>query len=76
MPLNLPTLAEVNAQRRAPAKGLPPMLAKKERQKSKEEQGEAFRAAVWKRDKGCSRATGKKLVKSGTIGRSSAKSIT
>lgn len=60
------TLNGKQADRYAKPKGLPPMLEKKARQKSKEEQGEAFRAAVWKRDKGCSRATGKKLVKSGT----------
>jgi hypothetical protein len=64
--LNLPTLAQMRAKPCAPQKGLPPVLEKKERKKSKEQQAEEFRAAVWKRDGGKSRATGKKLVKSGT----------
>jgi hypothetical protein len=63
---DLQSLQDVQQQRRAPQKGLPPVLEKKERQRSKESLGEAFRLAVWKRDKGKSRATGRKLVKSGT----------
>lgn len=51
--------------RRAVPKGLPSVLAKEERKKSKEAQGEAFRAAVWARDKGICRATGVPLQKSG-----------
>jgi len=62
----LPTLAEVRATQGAPKKGLPPVLEKKARQKSKEAEDEAFRADIWKRDEGKSRATGKPLVKSGT----------
>lgn len=46
--------------------GLPAPLAKKERQKEKTDKDDAFRDAIWKRDKGKSRATGKKLVRSGT----------
>lgn len=65
---NLPTLAEIQATRRAPQKaGLPTPLAKKAKAKSREEKAEAFRRAVWERDKGRSRATGKPLVKSGTM---------
>ncbi len=63
---DLPTLAEMQAIRRAPRKGLPPVLERKARKKSKDEQAQAFRDAVWARDKGKSRATGRKIVKSGT----------
>ncbi len=63
---SLPTLAEMNAERRAPQKGLPPPLVKKEKAKAKKLSDEQFRAAIWKLDKGRSRATGKPLVKSGT----------
>lgn len=64
---NVPTMDDPDVQRARRAslqKGnLPPVLARKERKQSKEEQGEAFRDAVWKRDKGRSRATGKKLTR-------------
>jgi hypothetical protein len=63
---DLPTLGEVNAQRRAPQKGLPPVLERKARKEAKADKADVFRAAIWARDKGCSRATGKPLVKSGT----------
>lgn len=64
---NLKTLASKQQERYAPAKaGKPVVLARKERKQSREEKHEAFRAAVWARDKGKSRATGRKLVKSGT----------
>lgn len=54
-------------ERCAPQKGgMPTVLAKKARQKSKDEQAKAFRDAVWKLDKGRSRATGRKLTRSGT----------
>lgn len=46
--------------------GLPAPLAKKARQKTKDEQAKDFRDAVWTLDKGKSRATGRPLVKSGT----------
>lgn len=52
--------------RRAPAKGIPHQIVKKEEKKAKTLKDEAFRAEIWKLDHGCSRATGKKLVKSGT----------
>ena len=58
----LPTLN--TRTRHAPAKGLPPALVKEAKAKSRERLGEEFRAAVWKRDGGKSRATGKKLSKS------------
>lgn len=58
---NLPTLAAERVKPCAPPKGLPPVLARKERQQSKDDQAEAFRSAIWTRDKGRSRATGKKL---------------
>jgi hypothetical protein len=49
-----------------PKAGLPTPIAKKEKQKTKDQQAKAFRDEVWKLDKGRSRATGKPLVKSGT----------
>lgn len=49
----------------APKKGLPPVLMKEERKRSKEKLHEEFRAAIWKRDKGICRATGVPLQKSG-----------
>lgn len=68
MTLNLPSLNERSRERYATPKHAitPAVLTKDERKKSREAQGEAFREAVWKRDKGKSRATGKKLAKSGT----------
>lgn len=68
---NLMTMAEVAASRVGKpilkhADGLPQPLARKARKKSQEQLGKDFRAAVWARDKGRSRATGRKLVKSGT----------
>jgi len=65
----LMTAAEVDAMRRGKSlakTGLPTVLAKKARKKSKEQQAKDFRDEVWARDKGKSRATGRKLVKSGT----------
>ena len=47
----------------APQKGLPSMLVKKEKQKTKAKKAEDFRADVWARDKGKSRASGRKLSK-------------
>ena len=47
--------------RHAPQKGLPSMLVKKEKKLSKDEKAKAFRDAVWTRDQGKSRASGKKL---------------
>ena len=63
---DLQTMDQVNAEPRAPQKGVPRMLTKKARQQEALDKGEAFRKAVWNRDNGCSRATGRKLVKSGT----------
>jgi hypothetical protein len=57
----------MQATPRAPAKGLPAMLEKKARERSKEALDEAFRNAVWKRDKGRSRATGRVVLHSGTM---------
>lgn len=60
---NLRTMAEVNAERRATPKHqiVPAVVARKERKASKEQKGIEFRDAVWKRDKGRDRATGRKL---------------
>lgn len=62
---NIPTLAEMQAQRRATPKGKPAVLAKAEKKKSREDEAKAFRDAVWKRDGGKCRATGQPLGKSG-----------
>lgn len=62
----LPTLGELHQQRRAPQKGVPRQLVKQAEKKAKKVNDEQFRNAIWKRDKGRSRATGKPLVKSGT----------
>ncbi len=51
----------------APQKGLPKVLEKKAKKLSRDEEEKQFRAEVWKRDKGRSRATGKPLAKSGTM---------
>lgn len=61
------SLGYLNQQtaRCAPQKGLPAVLVKEERKKSKEKQHAEFRAAVWARDKGICRATGVPLQKSG-----------
>lgn len=45
--------------------GLPAPLAKKAKQKTKEDKDEAFRKEIWRLDKGRSRATGRKLEHSG-----------
>lgn len=50
-----------------PKAGLPGPLAKKAKAKDKADKDDAFRAAIWKRDGGKSMATGKPLVKSGTM---------
>ena len=57
------TMAEVNAKPRATPKHEiePRQLAKERKAKEKGDKGEAFRDAVWKRDEGKSRATGKPL---------------
>lgn len=62
----LPTAIDVNAKPHAPAKGLPPVLEKKERKQAKKDKDEAFRDDIWKLDKGCSRATKQPLVRGGT----------
>ncbi len=63
---DLPTLAELQATPRASQKGLPTVLRRQERIKSKQVQEDAFRKAVWARDGGKSRASGKPLGRSGT----------
>jgi hypothetical protein len=55
-------------KRCAPQKvGLPRSVVKKDIAKAKADKADAFRKAVWKRDGSKSRATGKKLVRSGTM---------
>lgn len=65
----LMTADEVAASRvgKPLTKPLPAMVTKKARQKQKLADDDAFRADIWKRDGGRSRATGKPLVKGGTM---------
>jgi 5-methylcytosine-specific restriction endonuclease McrA len=64
---DLPTLAECRVKPCAPPKGVPRQIAKERKQKSKDDQGKAFRDEVWARDQGRCRATGATLVRSGTV---------
>lgn len=68
--LNIPTMAEIAAERereRKPiAKGLPRPLAKEEKRKAKEVSAADFRKGVWDRDERLSRASRKPLARSGT----------
>jgi hypothetical protein len=64
MALDLPYLNGIG--QRSAAKGQPHVLAKEAKRKTKAQQHKAFRDAVWERDGGKSRASGKPLVKSGT----------
>ena len=64
--MDLPTLAEMQAHRRAPQKGVPHQIVKEEKKAAKAQNEDTFRKAVWKRDEGKCRATGKPLAKSGT----------
>lgn len=65
----VPTLAEVEALRRGKplTKPEPRALSKPKADKAKADKGKAFRDEVWARDGGKSRATGKPLVRSGSI---------
>lgn len=60
---HLPTLAEMQAQRRATPKGELRVLTKAKAQKDDKKQLDAFKAAVWKRDEGKCRVCGKKVKK-------------
>jgi hypothetical protein len=64
----LQTVDEAAAERAGKplTKPMPHVLAKKETKKAKQLKDDAFRALIWKLDGGKSRATGKKLVRSGT----------
>lgn len=63
---DLPTLAEMNAIRRAQPKGVPAVVERAEKRKTKAQQEKEFRDAVWARDHSRSRASGKPLSRSGT----------
>jgi hypothetical protein len=63
---DLPTLAELQATRRAPAKGQPAVLERDATRKAKKLNHAQFRRAVWLRDQSRSRASGKPLARSGT----------
>jgi len=64
----LPTPAEMHAARcgQPLSKGLPTPLAKVEKQKAKKLRAEDFRKGVWARDQSRSRASGKRVARSGT----------
>jgi hypothetical protein len=68
MKLDLPTMAEVEADRRGQSwpKGLPRPLVKQEKKKAKATLEREFREGVWTRDKKRSRASRKPLGHSGT----------
>ena len=59
--LNLP-FANHEGSRAIP-KGIPNVLAKEEKREAKKDKHRAFRAAVWARDEGRSRASGHPLVR-------------
>lgn len=57
----LQTMAEVNAAPHAPKKGLPYKLQQEDKKAKKVEAEDACREAVWLRDGGKSRASGRKM---------------
>lgn len=59
--MNLPTPESLGRHATPKYQIVPKQLAKEEKDKKKADKGKAFRDAVWARDKGRSRATGKKL---------------
>jgi 5-methylcytosine-specific restriction endonuclease McrA len=64
--IDLPTLADRGRCAKPKHQIVPRVVAKEEKRKSKDEQGKAFRDAVWKRDESRCRATGEPLVRQGT----------
>jgi hypothetical protein len=62
--IDIPYMGSPEAQR-PNSKPLPRVLVKEEKRKTKAQQHKDFRAAVWERDAGHSRASGKPLAKSG-----------
>ena len=67
---NLPTKADLDAQRRATPKHAikPRQIARAEKRQSKADKAKAFRDGVWLRDGGKCRATGKKLERAVRLG--------
>lgn len=67
--LKLPTQEEARKLRPLTQKcqQMPRQLVKKAERKSKADRGKAFRDEVWARDGGKCRATGKRLLRSGTV---------
>ena len=65
---DLKTLAEQAAARfgKPMPKPAPRVVTKEKDDKTKAEKGKTFRDAIWGRDKGCCRATGDPLLRSGT----------
>lgn len=62
----LPTLGQEQQKRQAKPKGIPAVIAREDKRKSKVKAEDVARADCWQRDRGVCRATGVKLVKSGT----------
>ncbi len=62
--LDLPVVGSVMPNLQKP---IPHLLAKEEKAAAKKLNADTFRDAIWKRDGGRSRATGKLLAKSGTL---------
>ncbi len=63
--LNAPTQDDLDRLRERVKKPMPHQVVKADEKKTKADKDAKFRLAVWKRDEGKSRATGKPLVKSG-----------
>jgi hypothetical protein len=63
---NLPTLAEMQARRRAAPKGIPAVIERDQKRKSKVKSEDVARAECWQRDRSICRATNVRLVRSGT----------
>ncbi len=61
---DLDTLGDLQKTPRATGKGLPAMLVKEAKHQAKDAIEDAFRRAVWARDKGRSRASGAGLMRS------------
>ncbi len=61
-----PTLGQEQQRRRAEPKGVPAVIERDEKRKSKVKAEDVARAACWDRDRGVCRATGVQLVRSGT----------
>lgn len=71
MPVNVPTQAEVEAMRRGRSfwKGTPPVVERAKKRAAKQTAEDKFRAAVWERDGGVSRCSGRPVLHAHTDNR-------